>query len=483
MKEEIAMKRLACLLTSSALVATASAQSYVVQDLPTISSFGGRAFDLNGAGVAVGHGLSPTLQQHALVWPGSGVTDLTPSNALAEASGISEGGLVAGWARNPSGATEAVRWTSGVPSLLGWLPGHIGSFAQDVSDSGLVAGWSVTTVGDPVAVVWTGGTIQAIGPLQSWAFAVSEAGDVAGHRWVGVEKQGFRWRAGVLDLLPDLGLGSVSAVGISPGGRIAGSAASPLDGHLHGVVWGTDLAPQDLGLFRGVFSTAATDASDAGVAVGGALNAEGDVFAAIVWRGAGAEDLNTLIQPGSGWILKEAQAVNERGEIVGIGQKGGQASRPFILRPDCDGDGLSDLAEIAAGTAYDANGDGQADACQHCQPDLGFGGPGSVQLSVCGDELTGPETAATLALSGAPAGAPLLLAVGLASNPTPLFGGVLVPLPPLVVLSLQADGAGALAFPIHGAAGPPAVLFAQAVAVAGAELQISNAVQVELGAP
>jgi hypothetical protein len=390
------MKRLAPSLAAaaawSALCAPASAQEYVVEDLQPISSFGGRAFDLNDAGAAVGHGLSVSLQQHALSWPGAGVSDLTPANPLAEGSGLSEGGLVAGWMRNASGATEAVRWTTGVPAFLGMLPGHIGSFAQDASDGGIVAGWSVTPVGDPVASVWSGGTVQAIGPVQSWAFAVSETGDVVGHRWVGVEKQGFRWRAGTLTVLPHLGLDHVNAVGVSPLGRIAGSAASPEDGKLHGIVWEPDLSLSDLGLFLSFFSTAATDANDAGVAVGGALNAEGELFAALVWRGSGAEDLNTLIQPGTGWELKDAQAVNARGEIVGIGLKGGSlAARPFLLRPDCDGDGLSDLSEIAAGTAHDANGDGQADACQHCQPDLGFGGPGALVLAVCGDALTGPE--------------------------------------------------------------------------------------------
>jgi uncharacterized membrane protein len=465
------------------IAAPTTAQRYVVEELPAISSFPARAFDLNGAGVAVGHGLSPTLQQHALLWQGAFVIDLTPSNPLAEAAGVSEGGLVAGWARNASGATEAVRWTLGVPAFLGMLPGHVGSFAQDLSDGGLVAGWSVTPVGDPVAAVWTDGAIQAIGPAPSWAFAVSETGDVAGHRWIGVDKQGFRWRAGTLDVLPHLGVGYVSAVGISPAGRIAGSAASPATGLLHGVVWDQDLAVTDLGLFLGTFGTAATDTNDAGVTVGVALDAQGDVFAALVWRGAGAEELDALVPPGSGWSLRDAQAVNERGEIVGFGLRAGTL-RPFRLLPDCDGDGLSDLAEIAAGTEHDSNGDGLADACQHCQEDLGFGGPGALQLSICGDVLVGPASAATLALVGSLPGAPLILAAGLEAHPTSLLGGVLVPVPPLVVLPVQhADAMGALAFPIHGVAAPRSVLYVQGVGLSGAKVLVSNALRVELGVP
>jgi uncharacterized membrane protein len=477
----VAVLGLAC---AGTLASPAAAQDYVVKDLPLISSFGGRVFDINDAGMAVGHGLSPSLQLHALRWPGTGVTDLTPTNALAEASGIAENGVIAGWFRNAAGATEAVRWTAGVPTPLGWLPGHIGSFAQDGNAAGLVTGWSVTTVGDPVAVVWNGGAPQAIGGTFTWAFACSETGDVVGRAWVGVDVQAFRWRAGVVTVLPDLGPNHASAVGISPAGRIAGNAESP-DGKLHGILWDTDLAVTDLGIFDGFFSTAATDVNDAGVAVGGALDLEGEVFRALVWRGAGAEDLNDLIQPGTTWVLRDAQAINARGEIVGIGLKGGfSGERPFLLQPDCDGDGLADLAEIAAGTAYDSNLDGQSDACQHCQADLGFGGPGAMQLSICGDELTAPGTAATLALEQAPPGEPVLIVAGFVNQPTPIKSGTLVPVPPTIVLPpLTAGANGALAFPIGGLGLTVVDVYLQAVALLPAQAQFSNAVHLVLGVP
>lgn len=475
-------------LPAAALASTAqlaSAQKYVVEDLPPISSFGGRAFDVNNVGRTVGSGLSPTLQVHGLVWNGSAVVDLTPANPLAEAHGISEGGLVAGWMQNPAGTTEAVRWIGGAPSFLGMLPGHVGSLAQDVNDDGLVAGWSVTSVGDPVASVWIDGQIQAIAGAHSWAFAVSETGDVVGRQWVGVDIEAFRWRDGVFTVLPDLGPNHASAVGASPKGLIAGGAQSPVTGALHAVVWAPDLSLTDLGHFPGGFSAQAYDVNDAGVAVGVAvIDPVGEVMWAMVWRGGPAEDLNTLIQPGTGWTLFEARAVNDRGEIVGIGLKSFGGVRPFRLRPDCDEDAISDIDEIAAGTAHDANGDDLADACQHCQTDLGFQGPGAVELSLCGDPLTEAGSAATLEIAQVPPGSPLFLAVGAASSPTPLFGGVLVPVPPTVVLSGMVAGAsGGLAMTVHGSAAPAATLYLQAVALVGFEAQFSNALSVEIGLP
>ncbi len=475
-----------CLVTLAVLALSPGVvhpQRYVVQDLPLVSPFGARVFDLNDAGTAVGHGLTPALQQHALVWPGAGVVDLTPGNPLAEAQGISAGGLVAGWAQNAAGRTEAARWVGGERTFLGMLPGHVGSLAQDVNDAGLVAGWSVTSVGDPVASVWSGGTIQAIAGTHSWAFAVSETGDVVGRQWVGVDIQGFRWRGGQFTVLPDLGPNNASAVGISPLGRIAGSAQVP-GGQLHGVVWEPDLSLTDLGPFLGSFSTAANDVNDAGVAVGLAvIDPVGEIFYATVWRGAGAEDLNTLIPPGSGWELFNAQAVNARGEIVGTGIRNGfGGEKSFLLRPDCDGDGLSDLDEISAGTEYDANEDGLADACQHCQPSLGFAGPGSLALTVCGDPLTAEGSAATLLVAGVAAGAPVFLVAGFVNQPTPLLGGTLVPVPPTLISSpLFAAPGGALAFPLHGSAAPPSTVYLQAVALVGAQAQFSNALELEIG--
>jgi len=480
------------LATLALLIAPAagpSAQTYVISELSPVSSFGARAWDLNEAGTAVGNGLSPSLQLHALVWPGGPTTDLTPANALAEAQGLSNGGIVAGWAQNAGGATEAARWIAGRGSFLGWLPGHIGSLAQDCNDSGLVCGWSVTPVGDPVACVWIDGRIEAINVAQSWAFAVSETGDVVGRRWAGVDIQAFRWRAGDLVVLPDLGPNNAQAVGISPAGRVAGFAESPVTGRGHAVVWEPDGTLLDLGPFvspTGPATAQANDVNDAGVAVGTAyIDPVAEIFFAMVWRGAGAEDLNVLIPAGSGWTLTEAQAVNDRGEIVGYGTKSGSSGvRAFLLRPDCDEDGLSDLAEIAAGTAHDANDDGLADACQHCQPSLGFAGPGEIALSICGDELTAAGSAATLALDGVPPATPLYLVLGAVNAPTPLKGGVLVPTPPLLVVpGLFAGPSGSLAFTVHGGDGAPVTLYLQAVAAAVGGAQFSNAVQLEIGAP
>ena len=53
---------------------------------------------------------------------------------------------------------------------------------------------------------------------------------------------------------------------------------------------------------------------------------------AFVYRAGRMADLNALIPARSGWILEGAQGINDRGQIVGVGQHHGQ-ERAFLLTP------------------------------------------------------------------------------------------------------------------------------------------------------
>jgi probable HAF family extracellular repeat protein len=75
---------------------------------------------------------------------------------------------------------------------------------------------------------------------------------------------------------------------------------------------------KDLGTFAGKFSTLWGFAiNDSGVAVG--QSTFQDTYHAFVYRSGTIKDLNTLIPPGSGWELNEAEGINSAGQIVGLG--------------------------------------------------------------------------------------------------------------------------------------------------------------------
>ena len=116
-----------------------------------------------------------------------------------------------------------------------------------------------------------------------------------------------------------------------------------------------------------------------------------------------------------------------------------------------------------------------------CQPDLGFGGPGSATLTVCGEPL-GTGQSATLTVVGVQPHAPVFLGFGTVHNPTPVFGGLIVPVPLAGTLALVSDAVGVATLQVPGGGGPLTV-YAQ---VAFGDLSLpgliglTNAVGIEL---
>jgi probable HAF family extracellular repeat protein len=76
---------------------------------------------------------------------------------------------------------------------------------------------------------------------------------------------------------------------------------------------------------------------------------------AFYYKNGQMTDLNNMIPANSGWTLTNATAINDLGQIVGMGTKNGSTTRAFLLNPqygdfvpgDCDVDG-SDLAVLIA---------------------------------------------------------------------------------------------------------------------------------------
>lgn len=144
------------------------------------------------------------------------------------------------------------------------------------------------------------------------------------------------------------------------------------------------------------------------------------------------------------------------------------------------------LEIVTLSTAGDGNDFGVDDVVldcleRVCAADFGFASGGGT-LSVCGDDLTLAGSSATLELSGSVPFATALLFAGVASNPTPVPGGTLLPFPAALVLPLPLNGAGALSFPVPGGAGAPLPVYLQAAVPNGSgSALLSNAVGVLIG--
>jgi len=117
-----------------------------------------------------------------------------------------------------------------------------------------------------------------------------------------------------------------------------------------------------------------------------------------------------------------------------------------------------------------------------CQTNLGFGGPGTASLSMCGGDLS-TGTSATIALTGATPGGTAILFAGLTFAPTPAKGGVLVPVPPTLKYIVPLNGTGGFSDEVSGGFGPVSI-YVQAVYTApllpAPHWGFSNAIRVDL---
>lgn len=156
-----------------------------------------------------------------------------------------------------------------------------------------------------------------------------------------------------------------------------------------------------------------------------------------------------------------------------------------VFEGDCNGNATNDLQDVVSGASGDANENLVPDECETCQTDLGFAGAGTFALRVCGDALTAFGSRATFELSNGPANGALLIAIGIASNPTPITGTeVLVPLMPLaaVVTAFPLDGNGRLRLPLFGGGNAPTLTwFFQGATFGPRGWDLSNAVRVTMG--
>ena len=343
------------------LVAAASLRAgepeFVVRDLGTLGEGSSEAMDINEAGEVVGVSdtgeISPELfpVRRAFLW--------LPSPAHGLPAGLNDLGSL----RN-----EAVGSSRGLA----------------ISDQGQVVGTSETDelneVEEPLwsGFTWRDGSMSGfphpgdIAPPYFGGQAVNDNGQVVATIGYGFGCEAFLWLpeaahgmdagAHFLPTLPGLGEGSVSD--INSHGQVVGKnlqACDVIGGLNAAFLW---LPAPAYGLSAGIHSltsdlpedwdATAVAINDAGVVVGTVIETEtsgGFVWQngvrtalsfvpsdlnepgwivgrsgsqAVLWRDGTMRFLDDLIPDGSGWQIRTAEGINDRGQIVGSGVRDGQ---------------------------------------------------------------------------------------------------------------------------------------------------------------
>jgi probable HAF family extracellular repeat protein len=359
----VCLLALALLPFAPAPEGSAQAPGYTVTDLGTLGGEVSKAYNLDECGRVVGESTLGGGASHPFLWVDANkngqadageMQDLgTLGGATGLAVAVNQGGAVAGTAQNSSSIRRAfIRASGGTMQDLGTLGGETAQ-AFDMNASGQVVGVSEDDGGlQDRAFVWQSGAGMQ-GLTASWgtpirAFGINNAGQIVGtanrfdngtHAFVTI--------GGAAVDIGTLG-GSLSfASDINESGEVAGYAyiattPNNITQSNHAFYWKdangngqSDAGEmQDLGTLGAGRQSFANDINDSAVVVGNSetvLNS----FAthAFIWTGAGGmKDLNTVV-PNTGWTFQEARAVNNRGQIVGIGLNPQGKTHAFLLTP------------------------------------------------------------------------------------------------------------------------------------------------------
>ena len=133
------------------------------------------------------------------------------------------------------------------------------------------------------------------------------------------------------------GTGQSFATGINNSGEVVGYAnIGPGDGgNNHAVLW-SDGSIQDLGTLGGPLAdySLAYGINDSGQVVGfSQIDASQGTGSPFIYSNGVMQDLNSLIDPASGWTLENAYAINDSGQIVGNGTNALGQQDAFLLTP------------------------------------------------------------------------------------------------------------------------------------------------------
>ncbi len=365
-------------LTLAVAAAHASDPPYVIENLGTLPNKGlSGAKGINSNGYVCGFSANSPSDFASFIWDMNTLVDLGSLGGTftaAQGIGINAAGEIVGISKNAGGENLAFRWSNGSMRSLYTPTTALGKYSKgfDINNAGVMVGVIQTTYFDIHAAMWTdpGTLIDLDGRIgyNSSANAINNSGTIVGSmKFVDGDStidHAFLYDGvTITDLDGRSGYGSVAS-DINDSDQVVGNAQFFIGAGVQtrAALWDGGVL-YDLGVMPGGTQSQAIAINNFGDVVGGGSKT-GYAFRPFVIRDGVITDLHDLLPVGSGWtVLYEASDINDAGQIVGRGIHSG-VERAFLLSPDCNSNGISDMEDMLGGTSYDCNGDYVPDECQ-----------------------------------------------------------------------------------------------------------------------
>ncbi len=313
---------------------------------------------------------SYTIEDLGVVPPGGEVPTITGMNDAGQVSGYTSSQAVrytnnvgfevlagfenttsAGWGINVHGdvvgysptdvGMRAFRHVNGTPQFIQPLDGDPYTVGLGINESGVVVGYTfVSGVGPRAFRAIPGATLEVLTTLDNGltvAKGINDSGQITGYSLVQSVQHAFRLDAdGSMHDLGSFGLTTMSVPNaIDASGDVVGF--SSYDPDANGVQV-THAFRYTAGQMQDIHTVSAPFSNAYGVSgkwtVGYFQFDDGSQRAFVHTHADGMVDLNTRIDPNSGWVLLIANAVNTSGQIVGVGSRNDEIHVFRLTRAD-----------------------------------------------------------------------------------------------------------------------------------------------------
>jgi probable HAF family extracellular repeat protein len=321
---------------SNSVTPTKVGINYGIIDIGTLGSDYSLANGINNSSQVVGYSDITDTTSHAFLYSGGVMTDLgTLGSDFSSATGINNAGQVVGYSDvTGNSASHAFLYSGGVMTDLGTLGGHY-SQAWGINDAGQVVGYSYIAGNSTYhAFLYSGGVMTDLGTLGgdfSSATGINDAGQVVGYSYIPGHStwHAFLYSGGVMTDLGTLGGDYSQAWGINDAGQVVGYSDMTGNSTWHAFLYSGGVMT-DLGTLGGDYNQA-WGINDAGQVVGSDMTGN-STWHPFLLSGGVMTDLNAFLPAGSGWNLIDVYAINDLGQIVGIGTINCE-SHAFLISP------------------------------------------------------------------------------------------------------------------------------------------------------